>query len=376
MSVAPTNDAKADGLGLAVVGCGYWGPNLIRNFSALPQCRRLLCCDTDVSKLSRIKALYPQVATTTAIEDVLGRNDVRAVAIATPVRSHFDLARLCLMAGKDVLIEKPMAASSDECLSLIRLAEATGRVLMVGHTFEYSPAVNKVRELVQNDELGDVLYLSCTRVNLGLFQSDINVMWDLAPHDVSILVYLLGKDPVWVNAVGKAHFKDGIDDVATATLTFDRGEIAFLHVSWLDPCKIRRLTVVGAKKMLVYDDVEVYEKVKIFDKRVEAPRTYDTYADFHFAYRYGDIHIPRIEDREPLKLECQHFVECVETRATPKTDGRSGARVVRILEAISESLKGRGVPVRVGGRHLASTAAKNGPRLPRAARPRAPSSSV
>lgn len=366
---------NANGIGVAVVGCGYWGPNLVRNFNSLQQCGNLICCDTDISKLNRVKALYPHVSTTTSIEALLRRDDIRAVAIATPVRTHYELAKACLLAGKDVLIEKPLAASSDECRSLISLAEARQRILMVGHTFEYAPAVNKVREVIRSRELGEILYLSFTRVNLGLFQPDINVMWDLAAHDISILIYLLEKQPLAVNAVGRAHFRDHIHDVATASLHFDNGEIAFLHTSWLDPCKIRRLTVVGTSKMLVYDDVEVYEKVRIYDKRVEAPRPYDTFADFHFSYRYGDILIPRIEDQEPLKLECQHFLECVETRAAPRTDGHSGARVVNILEAISESITRSGALVELP-RAEPSLAAKSTPGGRRAARARAPSSSV
>lgn len=335
---------------VAVIGCGYWGPNLIRNFASLNQEGRVLCCDTDPGRLRRIKQLYPLVGITPSYEAILRNEGVGAVAIATPVATHYELAKAALLAGKDVLLEKPLAASTEQCQELIALAARDDRVLMAGHTFEYSPAVSKIRELVKAGDIGDVLYFSFTRVNLGLFQKDINVMWDLAPHDLSILLSVHGKEPVAVNAVGQAHFREDIEDVATATLHFDRGEIALIHVSWLDPCKIRRMTVVGTRKMLVYDDVEVNEKIKIFDKGIETPPHYDTFADFHFSYRYGDILIPRVENQEPLKLECQHFLDCVKSRAKPRTDGESGARVVRLLEAISESMRNAGARVELANR--------------------------
>ena len=219
---------------------------------------------------------------------------------------------------------------------------------MVGHTFEYTAAVNKIKEIIESGELGEILYISSVRLNLGLFQPDINVIWDLAPHDISIITYLLGKHPISVNGQGTGHYKKDIEDVATITLNFHNGTIAFIHTSWLDPNKVRKTTIVGSKKMLLYDDTEPQEKIKIYDKGVDAPPYYDTFAEFQFSYRYGDIHIPRIEDYEPLRKECSHFLECIENNQTPRTDGYSGLRVVSVLEAANESLKrkGQAVPIR------------------------------
>jgi predicted dehydrogenase len=241
----------------------------------------------------------------------------------------------------------------------VKLAEEKQKVLMVGHTFEYTAAVSKIREIVENGELGKILYISCIRVNLGLFQPDINVVWDLAPHDISIVTYILEEPPVSVNSQGKAHFKPGIEDVATTTLNFKNGVIAFIHNSWLDPNKIRRTTIVGSRRMLVYDDIEPQEKIKIFDKGVEIPPYYDTYAEFHFSYRYGDIHSPRIDDYEPLKKECEHFLTCIQKGMCPLSDGYSGLRVVSILEAASKSLKLNGRAVPIPGLKLMNKKSKN-----------------
>jgi predicted dehydrogenase len=341
MSNPPTD------MDVAVVGCGYWGPNLIRNLHTLNRCRRIVACDTSPRQLERVQSLYPHVFATDRYESVLADERICAVVICTPVKTHHDLARAALLAGKHVLIEKPMAASFEQCEGLSNLAEERGRVLMVGHTFEYSPAVNKVREIIGSGELGSLVYLSFNWLNLGPYRPDINVVWDLAPHQVSILIHLLGRHPVAVNAHGRAHYRESIADVASAALRFDTGEVAFLNVSWVDPCKTRRVTVVGTRKMLVLDDVEINEKVKIYDKGIDFPPHYDTFADFHFSYRYGDIHIPRIEDQEPLKLECHHFLECIEQGSRPRSDGRSGGRVVALLEAICESMGHNGAQVRI-----------------------------
>ena len=230
---------------------------------------------------------------------------------------------------------------------------------MVGHTFEYTAAVNKVKEIVGSGELGKILYISSIRVNLGLFQPDINVVWDLAPHDISTIIYVLGEVPVSVNSQGKAHFKPDIEDVATTTLNFKDGVIAFIHSSWLDPNKIRRTTIVGTRRMLVYDDIEPQEKIKIYDKGVDVPPYYDTYAEFQFSYRYGDIHSPRIEDYEPLKKECDHFLTCAEKGMCPLSDGYSGLRVVSILEAASKSIKLSGRAVQIQGLKLINKKSKN-----------------
>lgn len=331
----------------AVIGCGYWGPNLVRNFNMLSDCTGVVCCDTDVDKLVRIKRTYPGVVTTTRTEDVLGDPGIQAVAIATPVRTHFELTRQCLQSNKHVLVEKPMAASSRECVELIQLAQDANLTLMVGHTFEYSVVVNKMKEIVESGELGDILYLSFQRLNLGPYRSDVNVVWDLAAHDVSILQFLLGQAPRGVNAQAQAFLKKDNEDVATATLHFANDVVAFINDSWLDPHKVRRGTVVGSRKMLVYDDTSMQEKIKIFDKGIDAPAQYDTFGEFHFAYRYGDIHTPRIDEKEPLQVECQHFVDCIKGNSAVRSDGWSGTRVVRVLEAITESIRQNGeyVPI-------------------------------
>ncbi|MBW2341473.1 MAG: Gfo/Idh/MocA family oxidoreductase [Deltaproteobacteria bacterium] len=335
-------------INIGIIGCGYWGPNLIRNYTQLPNCNMLMCCDSDEKKLNRMNTLFPGIQTTNDINQIITSPEIDAVGIATPVFTHYDLAKEALLHEKHVFVEKPLCHSSDACLELIRLAEKKGKVLMVGHTFEYTAAVNKIKKIVESGELGEILYIASVRLNLGLFQPDINVIWDLAPHDISIITYLLGEHPTSVNGQGKAHYRKDIEDVATITLNFSNGTIAFIHSSWLDPNKVRTTTIVGSKKMLVYNDTEPQEKIKIYDKGVDAPPYYDTFAEFQFSYRYGDIHIPRIEDYEPLRRECSHFLECIEENQTPRTNGYSGLRVVSVLEAANESLKkkGQAVPIR------------------------------
>ena len=334
---------------IAVIGCGYWGPNLVRNFIQSNKVENLICCDLDSKRLARMKNLYPSVAVLTDYRELLEIPDLDGVAIATPVKTHYPIAKDFLSRDKHVYVEKPLTHSYETALELVKLAEEKKRALMVGHTFEYTAAVNKIKEIVECGELGKILYISCTRVNLGLFQPDINVVWDLAPHDVSIILYIMGETPVSVNSQGKAHFKTDIEDVATTTLNFKNGVIAFIHNSWLDPNKIRRTTIVGTRKMLLYDDIENQEKIKIYDKGIQVPPYYDTFADFQFAYRYGDIYSPRIEDYEPLRKQCDHFIECIREGRPPHSDGYNGLRVVSILEAASKSLKlsGKAVPVQI-----------------------------
>jgi len=333
---------------IGIIGCGYWGPNLIRNYNQLPNCNMLMCCDLDEKKLDRMKTLYPGIGATNDVSEVLNNPEIDAVGIATPVFTHYDLAKEALLHDKHVFVEKPLCHSSEACLDLIHLAEQKGKVLMVGHTFEYTAAVNKIKEIIKSGELGEILYISSVRLNLGLFQPDINVIWDLAPHDISIITYILGDHPTSVNGQGKGHYRKDIEDVATITLNFANGAIAFVHSSWLDPNKVRRTTIVGSKKMLVYNDTEPQEKIKIYDKGVDAPPYYDTFGEFAFSYRYGDIYSPRIQDYEPLRMECSHFLECIEKHQAPRSDGYSGMRVVSVLEAASESLKrdGKAVPVK------------------------------
>jgi len=341
------------------IGWCYWCPNLVRYFAQTNKVRELICCDRDPKRLERMKNLYPSVEVLSDYKELLQMPDLDAVAIATPVKTHHPIAKEFLVQGKHVFIEKPFTHSYETALELIKLAEEKKNVLMVGHTFEYTAAVNKVKEIIVSGELGKILYISCTRVNLGLFQQDINVVWDLAPHDISIILYLMGEVPVSVNSQGKAHFNHEIEDVATTTLNFKNGLIAFIHNSWLDPNKIRRTTIVGSRKMLVYDDIESQEKIKIYDKGVEVPPYYDTFADFQYSYRYGDIYSPRIEDFEPLKKVCDHFIECIKTGRTPLSDGYSGLRVVSILEAANKSLKLNGKAVAIPGLKVLNKKSKN-----------------
>jgi predicted dehydrogenase len=331
----------------AVVGLGYWGPNWVRNLYQSSSCSRLVCCDSDQKRRQHIRDLYSGVETTDRFEDVLADADIRGVVLATPVSTHYALARQCLIANKGVLVEKPLAMALMQAAELTRIARERGQLLMVGHTFEYSAPVVKIHEIISSGELGEIFYISSVRANLGLFQRDTNVLWDLSTHDVSIILKLLGQMPDTVSCQGQGHYRPDCEDVAMLTLNFGRRMIAFVHVSWLDPNKIRRTTIVGSKKMLVYDDTALQEKVRIYDKGVTAMPYYDSFGEFQLAYRYGDIHIPRIEEPEPLKIECEHFVDCLTNGGSPSTDGLNGLRVVSVLEAAERSLRNGGRPVRV-----------------------------
>jgi predicted dehydrogenase len=325
-------------LTFGVVGCGYWGPNLIRNLSSLPDCEVKYVCDTRVERLAHMRQLYPQVTTTSCYGDLVGDPDVDAVIVAVPVRFHYEMAKKALDAGKHTFIEKPMARSSVECLRLIEAAEQRRLTLMVGHTFVYSTPVRKIKEIVDSGQLGDIQYVSSRRLNLGLFQKDINVAWDLAPHDISILLHILGEAPISVNCQGKSHVMKGIEDVTDLSLQFANGTYASIQSSWLHPSKVRETIVVGSKMMLVYDDLEPNEKIKIYDKRVEVPPYYDTFAEFQYSYYYGDVHCPFLKLTEPLKTECEHFRDCIVTGTGPESGGVEGLRVVQILESASASL--------------------------------------
>lgn len=337
----------ANHVNVGVIGCGYWGPNLIRNFNALPDCRVRWACDRDDEKRSRITKLYPDIECTADIETVLSDSDVDAIAIATPVSTHFELAKESLRSGKHTFVEKPMATTSDQCRELIDLAKQYDRALMVGHTFIYNPAVRKIKEIIASGEIGRVLYISSQRLNLGLFQKDINVAWDLAPHDISIILYLLDQEPYAVSCQGKAHVSPGVEDVTNMSLSFDNGPFVTIQSSWLDPNKVRRMTVVGEKKMIVYDDIEPLEKLKIYDKRVSVPRTYDTYGEFFYSYHYGGVYSPFIEQEEPLRFECRSFIDHVSKGHSSESDGQRGLEVVKILEAASSSLRNATAAVRI-----------------------------
>jgi len=341
-------------INVGVVGCGYWGPNLMRNLRSLPECKLKVMCDLNVDRIRHLRTLYPEVEGETDFTKIVNRSDLDAVVIATSVRVHYPMAKACLQAGKHTLIEKPMAASTAECEELIEIAERKGLVLMVGHTFLYSAAVRKIKEIVDNRDIGDLRYISARRLNLGLFQKDINVAWDLAPHDVSIILHIMQELPQSVNCRGSAHITGGIEDVTSMSLQFSRERSAIIHSSWHDPRKVREMTIVGSKRMIVYDDIAPQEKIKVFDVRVERPPHYDTFAEFHYAYHYGDTYCPYIKQDEPLKTECQHFIKCILEGIVPLTSGRAGLEVVRILEASSASLKkaGGAIPLTSAKRNL------------------------
>jgi predicted dehydrogenase len=330
---------------VGVVGCGYWGPNLIRNLRQAPDCHLKVICDASESRLTHMRRLHPEVGTTTQFQDLLEDPELDAMVIATPVRFHYEMAKACLSAGKHVFIEKPMARTESECEELVALAERSGLVLMVGHTFLFSPAVRRMKEIIDAGDIGQVQYIAARRLNLGLFQKDINVAWDLAPHDISILLYLLDEFPLEVSCQGSSHVSKGIEDVTMMYLKFRKSRCAFIHNSWLDPKKVRQMTVVGSQRMIVYDDTEPLEKLKIYDARVEVPPHYDTFAEFTYSYHYGDSYVPYIKQDEPLKVECQHFLDCVRHGRTPLTGGQLGLDVVRILQASSESIRQHGAAV-------------------------------
>ena len=320
---------------------------MVRNFKSLPHCQLKAVCDVNESRLSHLRGLYSDVSYVKEYDRFFGDLDVDAVVIATPVKLHYPLAKASLLAGKHTFIEKPMAASSAECEELIEIARAKGLILMVDHTFLYSAPVRKIAEIVEAGDIGDIRYINCRRLNLGLFQKDVNVAWDLAPHDISIILYILDEFPLSVNCQGNAHVTAKIEDVTNMSLLFRHKRFATIQSSWLEPRKVREMTIVGSRRMIVYDDLQTHEKIKVYDVRVERPPHYDTFAEFQYSYHYGDSYIPHLQQEEPLKLVCEHFLECIENGAEPATGGRQGLELVRILEAASASLRANGAPINV-----------------------------
>jgi predicted dehydrogenase len=319
-------------LRFGVIGWGYWGPKIGRNLDTLPQAMLAMVADQDAHRLAKLAANQPWIRTTTQVEDIF-RSDIDAVVIATPVRTHFQLAREALLHDMHVLVEKPLTNSVAEAEELIVLAQERERVVMVGHTFEYNPAVNELRRLVQSGDLGKIYCVEAERVNLGLFRQDINVIWDLAPHDISILLYLLDKKPERIKVQAHAHLQSHIEDVAHLDLEFADNMNAHIHVSWLHPCKIRRVTVIGDARMVVYDDTNQAEMLKIYNKGA------DVHADPVVSYRNGEITIPYIDWIEPLHLECADFANAIRTGAQPRAHGGVGLAVVEVLAAAQEALE-------------------------------------
>ncbi len=332
---------------IGVVGYGYWGPNLVRNFFECPDTEVAAVADMRQERLDLVARRYPGLRLTTAYKDLLNDPAIDAVAISTPVTTHFPLAMEALRAGKHVLVEKPMAASIEEAERLIDEAERRKLVLMVDHTFVYTGAVRKIRELIDKGSLGSLYYYDSTRVNLGLFQHDVDVVWDLAVHDLSIMDFLLPQTPAAVSATGLSHVRGAAENIAYVTAFYDSPLIAHLSVNWLSPVKVRRTLIGGSKQMVVYDDTESSEKVKLYDKGITVKNGPESLYKLLVGYRSGDMYCPQLDVTEALRLEAQHFAECITTGKMPLTDGYSGLRVVSILEAASRSMKERGREVRL-----------------------------
>lgn len=326
---------------VAVIGAGYWGPNLIRNFAALDEVDGVIACDRDEGRLAKMRKMFHGIETCSDENEAISNPEVAAVAIATPVSTHFDIARRAIEAGKHCFIEKPMTASVAEGEELIELAAKKDVTLFVDHTFVYTGAVRKMKEIVESGRLGDIYYFDSVRINLGLFQHDVNVIWDLAPHDLSIMDYLLREKPVAVSATGSCHVGNDLEDIAYMTLEFNNNLIAHFHVNWLAPVKIRRTLIGGTRSMIAYDDTETSEKVKIYDKGIDVTSREGVYKTL-VQYRTGDMLSPKLDQEEALAVATRHFLDCIVNGKTPITDGRAGLNVVRVLEASAVSVKNRG----------------------------------
>jgi predicted dehydrogenase len=331
-------------MNIGIIGLGYWGPNLVRNFSRIKEVNIKYLCDLNQNNLENVSGFAPAALKTQSVDDVLADNEVEAVVIASPAATHHELAMKALNAGKHVFVEKPLALTVEQGKEMVETAEKNGLVLMVGHLMLYHPAVNYLRELVTKGELGEILYLYSQRLNLGKLRKDENVVWSLAPHDISMIFYLKDSKPVEVSCIGGDYLRDGVEDVAFINIKFEDGSLAHIHVSWLDPHKTRKLTIVGSKKMAVFDDMESSEKIKIFDKGVSYASPTAQYGE-EISLRFGDIVIPFLKMQEPLFLECSHFIECVRERKKPVSDGRNGLEVLKVLDACNRSLKAAGKPV-------------------------------
>lgn len=332
---------------IAVIGYGYWGPNLVRNFAETPGLNLVAVSDLDADKLAIVNKRYPAVRTTTNYEELLADAGIDAIAIATPVNTHYKLGLAALKAGKHLWIEKPMTETSEQARELVAEAEKQGLVLHVDHTFIYTGAVRKIGDIVKGGELGDVLYYDSTRINLGLFQHDVSVISDLAVHDFSILDYLLGEHPVAVSASGINHFSDTPENLAYITLYYESQAIAHLNVSWLAPVKVRNILIGGSKKMVVYDDLEPSEKIKVYDKGVSFTEDEAQIHEMRVGYRTGDMWAPKLVGTEALRVEGEHFADCVLNGKTPMTDGKLGLRVVELIEAATNSMAAMGEVVYV-----------------------------
>ena len=344
-------------IGIGVIGYGYWGPNLVRNFSENNQTAVIGVCDLSPRRLAVVQNRYPAVQVANDYQALLANPKIDAIAISTPVSSHFDLARQALRAGKHILVEKPLASTSAQVMTLIEEAERRKLVLMVDHTYVYSGAVRKIAESIQSGVMGELLYYDSMRINLGLFQHDVDVIWDLAVHDLAIMQHILPDWPTAITATGMTHVAGGVENVAYITAFFPNNLIAHINVNWLSPVKVRRTLIAGTKQMVVYDDVEVSEKVKIYDRGITVTNSPEEEYKILVSYRTGDIHSPKLDSTEALAVEVQHFVECIEQHKRPATDGHAALQVVRALEAATLSMKERGRLVQLPTESLAASLA-------------------
>jgi predicted dehydrogenase len=336
-----------DALGIAVIGYGYWGPNLVRNFADLDEARVVSVSDLDPEKLALVQRRHPGVEVTSDFRDLLADPRVDAVAVATPVHTHYELALAALKAGKHVLVEKPLAQTSVQSRHLIEEAASRNLVLMVDHTFLYTPAIRKIRDLISTEALGEIYYYNSIRASLGLFQNDINVIWDLAVHDISIIQYIFSELPIAVSATAASHVPGSPENMAHITLFFRSSCIAQISVNWLSPVKLRQTLIGGSRRMILYDDVEPTEKVKVYDKGITVDGSAEAAQQLRIGYRAGDMWAPHLSAEEALRTEAEHFIECLRRRTTPISSGVSGLRVVEILEATSRSIAARGSPIRL-----------------------------
>ena len=332
-------------IGIGVIGYGYWGPNLVRNFSQAQGARVLAVCDQRAERRAQVEQVYPSVKTYADVSEMLSNPAIDAVAVATPVSTHFPLALQALEAGKHIFVEKPFTATSTEAERLLEAAAKRHLTVMVDHTFIYTSAVRKIKELLDNGSLGQLYYYDSVRVNLGLFQHDVNVLWDLAVHDLSIMDFLIGHSPTMVAATGMSHVPGRPENLAYLTCFFSGNMIAHFHVNWMAPVKLRQTLIGGSEKMIVYDDIEMSEKIKVYDKGIIVSDAADAVYQRHVGYRTGDMWAPRLDNLEALKIEAEHFVECVNNGSQPLSSGQSGLRVVRILEAATRSMANHGQPV-------------------------------
>lgn len=333
---------------VGVIGCGYWGPNLVRNFNENYNTDIGYACDLNRERLDSMKLRYPHINITTDYKELLRNKDVQAIAIATPVFTHYKLVKEALEAGKHVLVEKPLTSTVRDAEKLVNLAGKKGLVLLVDHTFIYTDAIRKVKNFISEGKLGEIYYFDSVRVNLGLFQRDINVIWDLAPHDLSIMDFIVGEKPMSVVATGSSHTASRLEDVAYVTVKFKGDMIAHFHVNWMSPVKIRKIIIGGSKKMVVFDDLDPSEKIKIYDKgiKLSKPDKKSVYQSL-VQYRIGDMYAPNVDSTEALRAEVEHFADCIKSNKRPITDGEAGLRVVRILEAADKSVKKGGIKVRI-----------------------------